>query len=160
MNFANKKEASRKKSLGELGELFALKSLVDKKFDRIRNLNDDSMNEAFADISCEKDGIKYIISVKARNKFQKNGKLNTRYNLGKKVYEKAVASEKKYKAKACWLAIQFDHNSFSIYFGQLSELNGSKAIPIDKCEKGIVGETWIHKKRHYFDFDYYTNRLK
>jgi hypothetical protein len=159
-NLSNKKEASRKKSLGELGELFALKSLVDQKFDRIRNLNDDSMNEAFADIFCEKNGVKYVISVKARNKFQKDGKLNTRYNLGKDVYEKALASEKKYEAKACWLAIQFDHNSFSIYFGQLNELNGSKAIPVDKCEKGIVGETWVKNKRHYFDFDYYSNREK
>lgn len=159
-NLANKKEASRKKSLGELGELFALKSLVDKKFDRIRNLNDDLMNETFADISCEKDGFKYIISVKARNKFQKNGKLNTRYNLGKDVYENALVAEKKYNAKACWLAIQFDHNSFSIYFGQLDELNGSKAIPVDKCEKGQVGEIWVHNRRHYFDFDYYTNREK
>lgn len=156
----NKKEASRKKSLGELGELFALKSLVDKKFDRIRNLNDDSMNETFADISCEKDGVKYVISVKARNKFQKNGKLNTRYNLGKDVYDKALVSENKYKAKACWLAVQFDSNSFSIYFGQLHELNGSKAIPIDKCEKEIVGEIWVNNKRHYFDFDYYTNQVK
>lgn len=159
-NLANKKEASRKKSLGELGELFALKSLVDKKFDRIRNLNDDLMNETFADISCEKDGVKYVISVKARNKYQKNGKLNTRYNLGKDVYEKALAAEKKYNAKAFWLAIQFDHNSFSIYFGQLEELDGSKAIPVDKCEKGQVGEIWVHNRHHYFDFDYYTNREK
>jgi hypothetical protein len=84
MEIDTKKEAARKKSLGELGELFALKALVDKKFDRIRNLNDNSMNETFADIECEKDGVKYIISVKARNKYQKNGKLNTRYNLGGK----------------------------------------------------------------------------
>lgn len=35
----NKKEAARKKSLGELGELFAIKALVDKKFDSIRNVN-------------------------------------------------------------------------------------------------------------------------
>ncbi len=158
MDLANKKEASRKKSLGELGELFALKALVDNKFDRIRNLNDDAMNETFADISCEKDGEKYIISVKARNKFQKNGKLNTRYNLGKDVYQKALASEKKYKAKAHWMAIQFDRNTYSIYFGNLNELNGSRAIPVDKCEKEIIGEIWSHNKRHYFDFDYYTNR--
>lgn len=157
---ANKKEASRKKSLGELGELFALKALVDKKFDKIRNLNDDLMNETFADISCEKDGVKYVISVKARNKFQKNGKLNTRYNLGKDIYEKALKAEKKYNAKACWLAIQFDYNSFSIYFGLLYELNGSKAIPVDKCERGLIGEIWVHNRRHYFDFDYYTNREK
>jgi hypothetical protein len=157
-NLINTKEAARKKSLGELGELFALKALVDNKFDRIRNLNDHSMNETFADISCEKDGEKYIVSVKARNKFQKNGKLNSRYNLGKNVYEKAFASEEKYKAKACWMAIQFDHNTFSIYFGHLNELNGSRAIPVEKCEKGLIGEIWEHNKRHYFDFDYYTNR--
>jgi len=77
MDIENKKEAARKKSLGELGELFAIKALVDKRFDRIRNLNDNLMNVTFADIECEKDGVKYIISVKARNKYQKNGKLNT-----------------------------------------------------------------------------------
>jgi hypothetical protein len=160
MEMENRREAARKKSLGELGELFALKALVDKKFDRIRNLNDLTMNEAFADIECEKDGKTYIISVKARNKFQKNGKLNTRYNLGSKVYEKAMAAEKKYNATAYWLAIQFDHNSYSIYFGSLNEINGSKAIPVDKCEKGLVGEIWALNKRHYFDFEYYTNKIK
>lgn len=156
----NKKEASRKKSLGELGELFAIKALVDKKFDRIRNLNDNIMNETFADIECEKDGISYIISVKARNKYQKNGKLNTRYNLGEKVYEKALSAEVKYNATAYWMAIQFDHKTFSIYFGSLSELNGSKAIPVDKCEKGQIGQIFEMNKRHYFDFEFYTNSTK
>ena len=154
----NRKEAARKKSLGELGELFALKALVDKRFDRIRNLNDDIMNETFADIECEKDGLSYIISVKARNKYQKNGKLNSRYNLGAEVYKKALSAESKYNASACWMAIQFDRRTFSIFFGSLTELNGSKAIPVDKCEKGMIGEIWEHSKRHYFDFGYYTNQ--
>ena len=153
-----KKEAARKKSLGELGELFALKALVDKKFNRIRNLNDNLMNEKFADIECEKDGLRYIISVKARNKYQKDGKLNSRYNLGANVYKKALSAEKKYNTSAYWIAIQFDHRSFSIFFGSLKELNGSKAIPVDKCEKGIIGEIWEFNKRHYFDFEYYTNQ--
>ncbi len=39
-NLINKKEASRKKSLGELGELFAIKALVDNHFEKIVNLND------------------------------------------------------------------------------------------------------------------------
>lgn len=91
-----RKEAARKKSLGELGELFAIKALVDNEFDRIRNLNDKHLNEAFADIECEKDGIKYIISVKARNRFQMDGTPNSRYNLGTRAYEKAAAAEKKY----------------------------------------------------------------
>ena len=154
----NKKEAARKKSLGELGELFAIKAFVDNKFDRIRNLNDKSMNEPFADIECEKDGKRYIISVKARNKYQKNGKLNTRYNLGSNAHEKALNAENKYNAVAYWMAIQFDRNSFSIYFGSLKELKGGKAIPVDKCEKGLIGEIWENNKRHYFDFDYYTNQ--
>jgi len=158
MDIENKKEAARKKSLGELGELFAIKALVDKKCDRIRNLNDKTINEAFADIECEKDGIRYVISVKARNKYQKNGKLNTRYNLGSHAYEKAKTAERKYNAKAYWMAIQFDNRTFSIYFGSLSDLNNSKAIPVDKCEKGIVGEIWVFNKRHYFDFDFYTNK--
>lgn len=42
MNITDRKEAARKKSLGELGELFALKALVDNRFDRIRNLNDEN----------------------------------------------------------------------------------------------------------------------
>jgi hypothetical protein len=158
MKLDNKKEAARKKSLGELGELFAIKALVDNKFDRVRNLNDSLMNEVFADIECEKDGIRYVISVKARNKYQKNGKLNTRYNLGSNAYEKALLAEKKYNAQAFWLAIQFDKTSFSIYFGSLEDLNGSKAIPVDKCEKGIIGEIWELDKRHYFDFDFYSNQ--
>ena len=153
----NEKEAARKKSLGELGELFAIKALVDKEFDRIRNLNDRQFNEPFADIECEKGGQKYIVSVKARNKFQRDGKLNARYNLGTNAYEKAAASEKKFNAKAYWMAIQFDKKTYSIYFGTLDELNGSKAIPVDKCEEGEVGEIWVNDKRHYFDFDFYTN---
>jgi hypothetical protein len=159
MDMENKKEVARKKSLGELGELFAIKALVDKKFDRIRNLNDNHMNEKFADIECEKDGVRYVISVKARNKYQKNGKLNSRYNLGSALYDKALSAEKKYNASAYWIAIQFDYKSFSIYFGSVKELNESKAIPVDKCEKGKIGEIWVYNKRHYFDFEFYTNRV-
>jgi len=156
-NNSSKKEASRKKSLGELGELFAIKAIVDKGFDKIRNLNDQKLNEPFADIFCEKNGVRYIISIKARNKYQKNGTLNTRYNLGSNVYEKVLKSEKTYNAIAHWMAIQFDEKSFSIYFGTIKELNGSKAIPIDKCEKGLVGTKWEYNKRHFFDFDFYSN---
>ncbi|MBL8025185.1 MAG: hypothetical protein JNL74_02170 [Fibrobacteres bacterium] len=154
-----RKEAARKKSLGELGELFAIKALVDNKYDKIRNLNDDHMNEAFADLSCEKNGTKYVISVKARNMFQINGKLNTRYNLGSKVYEKARMAESKYAAIPCWMAIQFDMHHYSVYFGAIKELDGSKAIPINKCSRKEVGVIIVDNKRHYFDFDFYKNKI-
>ena len=158
MENANKKEAARKKSLGELGELFAIKALVDRGYDKIRNLNDKRLNEPFADLECEKDGIKIIISVKARNKFEKKGTLNSRYNLGQNAHIKASASEIKHNAIAHWMAIQFDKTTFSIYFGSLSELNGKKAIPVNLCEKKVIGEIWEQNKRHYFDFDFYSNK--
>jgi len=154
----NKNEAARKKSLGELGELFAIKTLVDQGYNKIRNLNDISLNEPFADIECEKDGIKLVVCVKARNKFQKKGTLNNRYNLGTNAYLKASNSEKKHNAVAHWMAIQFDNTTFSIYFGTLAELEGKKSIPIDLCEKGQIGTVWVKDKRHYFDFDFYTNK--
>ncbi len=156
----HKKEAARKKSLGELGELFAIKALVDRQFDMIRNVNDNKMNESYADIEGVKNGIKYVISVKARNKYQWDGKVNSRYNLGSNVYEKAKLAEEKFNASAYWMAIQFDIKSYSIYFGSLKELAGSKAIPVTKCEKGLVGEIWEHNKRHYFDFDFFLNLKK
>jgi hypothetical protein len=158
MKDRNKKEAARKKSLGELGELFAIKALVDQGYDKIRNLNDKSLNEPFADLECEKDGEKIIISVKARNKYQKSGILNKRYNLGSKAYDKARDSEIKHNAKAHWMAIQFDKKTFSIYFGSLLELGGKNAIPVDLCEEGNFGEVWEYNKRHYFDFDFYSNK--
>ena len=157
MSFESQKEAARKKSLGELGELFAIKTLVDAQYDKIRNLNDDKMNEAYADIYCEKDGKKYIISVKARNKYQKNGKLNSRYNLGTNAYEKAEKTAKKYDAEPYWMAIQFDKHEYSVYMGSLSCLKGAKAIPVNECEKGNVGNVIVQNKTHYFDFALYEN---
>lgn len=156
----NVKESQRKKSLGELGELFAIKTLVDCEFDKIRNLNDVRMNEPFADILCEKDGVRFVISVKARNKYQINGRLNSRYNIGGNAYENAKTSEIKYGAKPYWMAIQFDLHEYSVFFGSLESLNGSTGIPIRKCENGQVGTILVSKKRHYFDFSFYKNGMK
>ena len=154
----NKKEASRKKSLGELGELFAIKALVDNRYDKIVNLNDKKMNFPFADLYAEKEGKKFIVSVKARNKYQKNHKLNAHYNLGSEAYKKAEIAEKEYSAEALWMAIQFDQYTYSIYLGSLSELNGKRAIPMRCCEAGEIGICLVKDQRHYFDFGYFGNK--
>ena len=156
-NDPGKKEALRKKSLGELGELFAIKALVDNSFEKIVNLNDCKMNYPFADLYAEKDDKKYIISIKARNKYQKNHTLNSRYNLGSNAYKNAQAAEIEYKAQAHWMAIQFDRLTYSIYFGSLNELNNSNGIPILKCQNGSVGTCLVKDKRHYFDFSFFEN---
>jgi hypothetical protein len=153
-----KKEALRKKSLGELGELFGIKALIDNSFEKVVNLNDKKMNYPFADLYAEKGSKKYIISIKARNKYQKNHTLNSRYNLGNNAYKKARAAEIEYEAEAHWMAIQFDANTYSIYFGSLHELNQRKAIPVRECEQGTIGACLVRDKRHYFDFEFFGNK--
>ncbi len=156
-NDKSKKEALRKKSLGELGELFAIKALVDNSFEKIVNLNDRKMNYPYADLYAEKENKKYVISIKARNKYQKNHLLNSHYNLGSNAYEKAEGAEKEYGAKAYWMAIQFDSLTYSIYFGSLVELNQRNAIPVRECAEGKVGVCLVKDKRHYFDFSFFGN---
>ncbi len=134
-----KKEALRKKSLGELGELFGIKALVDSSFEKVVNLNDRKMNYPYADLYAEKDGKKFIISIKARNKYQKNHTLNSYYNLGSNAYEKAKSAEAEYEAEAHLMAIQFDAKTYSVYFGSLAGLSPHKAIPVRECEKGSFG---------------------
>jgi len=142
----NKKEASRKKSLGELGELFAIKALVDNHYEKIINLNDKKMNFPFADLYAEKEGKK------------KNHKLNAYYNLGSEAYKKAATAEKEYSAEPHWIAIQFDQFTYSIYWGSLEELNGKKAIPMRQCADGSTGTCLVKDKKHYFDFGFFGNK--
>jgi len=155
----SKKEAMRKKALGELGELVALKTLVDNGFEKISHLNDTKRrNFPFADLLAEKDGKKYAISVKARNKFQKNGTLNSRYNL-KQTHVAAVENE--LVADAYWMAIQFDKNSYSVRFGSVMELKDSEGRSLSGIPMGgdcAYGEEWVKDKPHYFDFSFFTNQ--
>ena len=101
---------------------------------------------------------KQVISIKARNKYQVNGKLNSSYNLGDHCYDKAKRAEEEYGAKAYWMAIQFDEQTYSVYLGSLEELNGRKAIPLNECERGEVGKCLVKDKRHFFDFSFFANK--
>jgi len=159
-NESEKKEALRKRSLGELGELFGIKALVDSCFEKVVNLNDRKMNYPYADLYAEKHNKKFIVSIKARNKFQKNHTLNAHYNLGNNAYVKAKSAEAEYGAEAHWMAIQFDAQTYSVYFGSLTELNQRKAIPIRECEHGKIGICLVKDKRHYFDFSFFENQKK
>jgi hypothetical protein len=143
-----KKEALRKKSLGELGELFGIKALVDSSFEKVVNLNDRKMNYPYADLYAEKGG----------NKYQKNHTLNAYYNLGSSAYEKAKSAELEYDAEAHWMAIQFGAQTYSVYFGSLAELSQHNSIPMRECEKGSIGECLVRDKRHYFDFSFFENK--
>ena len=126
----DKKVTVRWNALGRLGEKLAKLNLQRVGFTRIRNLNEENLNNCFADIYAVKDKQAYIISVKARNKFENNGNLNSRYKLGKDCYPHAELAEAKHKAKAAWIAIAIDVKTltYDAYFGLLSELGNSTGI--------------------------------
>jgi hypothetical protein len=151
----------RRRALGELGELIAIKTLVYRGYEKIININDVKINYPFADLYAEKEGNKYVISVKSRNKYEKNSiKINNRYKLGKNAHENAEKAEIEYNAKAYWMAIQFDVKSYSVFFGslkELEELENANAIPVSKCMKEECGKILAKDVPHYFDFSYFGN---
>jgi hypothetical protein len=106
--------------------------LVDNGFEQIQNTNDHNRNFPFADLFAVKNGKRFVISVKARNKYQKGGKkLNSRFKLGAKCYENAEKAKTKYEAEPHWIAVQFHGSRYSIYFGSLAQLDGNRGIPMD-----------------------------
>ena len=87
-------------------------------------------NFPYADLYAERGDEKYVISVKARNRYERNGRLNSRYNLGSDCEMKAKKAELQFNAKAAWLAISIFDDIYSIYFGTLESLRTKTGIPI------------------------------
>jgi hypothetical protein len=153
------KTALRSISLGTLGELLAIKALVDNGFNNIRNLNDKKTNYPYADLYAERGNEKYVISVKARNKYERSGRLNSRYNLGKNHHDHAKKAERKFKAIAAWLAIPIDDKTYSVFFGTLKSLNGNLGISMTEKNK-LNYESLGSECSHNLDFTPYKNIYK
>ena len=97
----------------------------------IKNLNKTQANHKYADIYAEKNGVRYVISVKTRNKYTANGRLNPAYNLIKGGdAEFAKEAEDAKEAKAAWVAVALEDATFDAYFGLLSSLASAKSIPM------------------------------
>lgn len=94
-------------------------------------MNKDFLNNRFFDIYAEKEKNKYVVSVKARNKYENSiagRKLNSRYKLTDEPGEFAKEAQKKYTSEASWvaIAIDIDQGTFDAYFGTLLMLGGNK----------------------------------
>jgi len=125
----NQDTARRCHSLGNIGEELAKQVFEKNGFVNVRNLNESRKNYAFADFYAERGGNKYVISVKARNKYEfGTGRLNGRYKLGAKCHEHAREAEKINDASAAWLVISLEEKTFSAYFGLLDSLRGSTGV--------------------------------
>lgn len=152
----NQHTALRAKSLGALGELLAIKALVDNGFNNIRNLNDKKRNFPYADLYAERENEKYVISVKARNRYERTGRFNGRYNLRSGCEIKAKKAELQFNAKAAWLAISIFDDIYSIYFGTLESLTTKTGIPIGETHFQRY-ECLVEEKQHGLDFRPYKN---
>ena len=151
--------ALRAKSLGALGELFAIKALVDNGFNNIKNLNDGKQNFPYADLYAEKGEEKYVISVKARNRYERTGRLNSRYNLGSDCGAKARKAELEFGATAAWMAITILDDIYSVYFGTLDSLPAKTGIPMGESHLKRY-ECLVKEKSHGLDFTPYKNKYE
>jgi hypothetical protein len=121
--------AERAKSLGNIGEELAEQFLALNRFTNVRNLNNVNPNASYADVLAERDGQRYVISIKIRNKYERTGKLNARYKLGKSAQRLAKGAEQQHQATAAWVVISLEGESCSAYFGLLSQLK-SNGVPM------------------------------
>jgi len=160
-------EGKRFKKLGDFGEILAYQLLADQCFENIINLNEIKNNAPYADFYAVKDGVEYIFSVKARNKYENTGKLNSRYKLGRSGIKlgKFISDEafKQYcGATPAWLAISMETNTYDAYWGLMSELPGNQhGIPMSESAKKnykllAVGVAHPYKSEHFLNV--YVNK--
>jgi Holliday junction resolvase len=74
----------RLRALGNWGEKKAIHLLKRVGFDAVEELNTDFSNHPFGDICAERNGARYLIGVKTRNKYQASGLINPTYNVRKR----------------------------------------------------------------------------
>jgi hypothetical protein len=118
-----RERVQRKRALGDWGEKKALDLLKRAGFRNVRDMNAESSNHPFGDICAERDGPRYLIGVKTRNKYQTSGLINPTYNVRKRGADvKAIAQ--KYNATLAWVAIAVvpEEQRFSAYFGTIAQI--------------------------------------
>ena len=140
--------------LGNLGEALAVECLAQQRFRNIENLNVKWPNYPFADLIAERDDVRYLIGVKARNEMRQGDVgLNESYNLilipnsknaelkrqGKSSNEittillsevRALAG--KHGAIPAWITIpiRVRQGEYSAYFGLVSDLGNRRSVPM------------------------------
>jgi hypothetical protein len=133
-------DGRRNITLGSLGEQIAEQCLISKGFTKVKNLNLNKQKVCpFADLYAEEGGRRFCISVKTRNKFEANGKLNKRYRF--KHYSPELirkVCQQNGNAEPAWITVQveMEQNQYKAYFGTLAELNGRHAVPMGENSVG------------------------
>jgi hypothetical protein len=118
-----RERVQRKRALGDWGERKAVDLLKRAGFSNVRDINAERANHPFGDIFAERDGLRYLIAVKTRNRYQVSGPINPTYNVRKRGADvKAVAQQ--YNATLAWVALAVvpEEQRFSAYFGTIAQI--------------------------------------
>jgi len=166
-------EIERRGLLGRIGEELALQALERNGFYSVRPLR---TGHEYADVYAERDGKRYAISVKARNKWEKPARpnvkpqLNRRYKLGnaKNCLDLARRAEEAHDASAAWLAIALERETYDAYFGTLEMLRQIRVKGRALNGKGVMMtpeylghyECLAKRAPHNLDYDYLKNLPK
>jgi len=119
----------------------------------VENLNQITANNVFADLVACRHGVRYLISVKARNRLTQVGRLNASYNLLKirdvknrilkerGLSQAAITSlllgevselAQRASATAAWVTVSIDAvlSEYDCFFGLVSDLGARRSIPM------------------------------
>jgi Holliday junction resolvase len=145
----------RDSSLGQIGERLAVEVLVKASFKNVRNLNDEKRNYPFADIYAERDGKRYVLSVKTRNKYTNHGKINDRYKVDNPDKSKEVSTRFGAVPAFLTISIEADRNIYSGYFGEISMLRKDTGVPMRNPDEDY--ECLGKNVKSEFDLSKFTN---
>jgi hypothetical protein len=119
-----RERVERLRALGGWGEKKAFDLLTRAGFQNVTNTNAELPNHPFGDIFAELSGMRYLIGVKTRNKYQVSGLINPTYNVRKRGVDIRTIAQRRYNAKPAWVAISVipEKQSFSAYFGDIDQI--------------------------------------
>ena len=135
VNPINKKltDHQRKLEIQKISEWLACFHLVNDGYSDVYNLNERKKhNFEFADVAGTKGGVEYYFSVKGRNRFTSEGKINSSYKIGSLCH--ATRYEQTLGVVCKWIAVSIDTEKgiYSCYHGSTANLldgrSGKKRI--------------------------------
>ncbi len=131
--------------LAKVGYVLAEKALKDRGFGAVHKIGDKARwarrnrrryRISYGSLVASKRQKKYLIQLETRHRIKKNIKENKRYKLIASGFkgdfrEDVRVAERRFRAKAHWIAVSIDVNcTYSVFFGSLAQLGGKSAIPM------------------------------
>jgi predicted transport protein len=138
---------TRRKNLGNLGEDWTVHLLREAGFRNVRDLNEHRYNHPGGDFLADRQGVRYFITVKARNKYRQGTRsLNGGYNIYPAKVRKFA---QQYDATPAWLTIQVDTDvrCFSAFFGKVGSLRNPSAVAVPMTSTAITSYECLAKDR-------------